>query len=81
MIRHEALVKAAFPRVPVTILCPYDTKRLEPGGLRPEPHTRGSYGPGPLGAEVPDYGVPSWIWMLPDSNWSRDCSQVRSCQW
>jgi anti-sigma regulatory factor (Ser/Thr protein kinase) len=34
VIRHEALVNLAFVDVPVSILCPYDTSRLDPGVIR-----------------------------------------------
>jgi anti-sigma regulatory factor (Ser/Thr protein kinase) len=30
-IRHEALINLAFPDSPVSILCPYDAARLDPG--------------------------------------------------
>jgi anti-sigma regulatory factor (Ser/Thr protein kinase) len=33
VMRHEALINLAFADVPVSILCPYDTKRLDPGVL------------------------------------------------
>lgn len=33
LLRHEALINLAFTGVPVTVLCPYDTTRLEPGIL------------------------------------------------
>lgn len=33
LIRHEALINLAFTEIPVTVLCPYDTTRLEPGIL------------------------------------------------
>jgi len=31
--RHEALINLAFPRAPVTILCPYDAARLAPSAI------------------------------------------------
>jgi anti-sigma regulatory factor (Ser/Thr protein kinase) len=34
VIRHEALINLAFADVPVRILCPYDTERLDPGAIR-----------------------------------------------
>jgi anti-sigma regulatory factor (Ser/Thr protein kinase) len=34
VIRHEALVNLAFADDPVSILCPFDTSRLDPGVLR-----------------------------------------------
>ena len=33
LIRHEALINLAFTEMPVTVLCPYDATRLEPGIL------------------------------------------------
>ena len=37
--RHEALINLAFAGVPVSILCPYDTTRLEPGVIANAEHT------------------------------------------
>jgi anti-sigma regulatory factor (Ser/Thr protein kinase) len=33
LIRHEALINLAFTGMPVTVLCPFDAARLEPGIL------------------------------------------------
>jgi len=34
VIRHEALINLAFTDAPVSILCPYDTKQLDPGLIK-----------------------------------------------
>jgi anti-sigma regulatory factor (Ser/Thr protein kinase) len=62
VIRHEALVNLAFAGTPVTILCPYDTERLDAGVIRSAEPTHpvlirdGHAGPSPAygaGAAVP----------------------------
>ncbi|GAA5071291.1 sensor histidine kinase [Nocardia iowensis] len=68
-VQHEALINAAFTGREVTILCPYDTERLDPLVLADahatHPTLIDSSGERPSGAYDPDHIVASYNKPLP----------------
>jgi len=58
--RHEALINLAFAGVPVSILCPYDTTRLDPGVIgEGRPHPSHAYAEAAMFPEDCDQPLPA----------------------